>query len=149
MDRLLRPSSFLFAWTAVAAVVVGDQALRRAVPATPSQGELISGTTYDGRRAETKHQIGEDAAAGRLSLLEAASAMKELDAVGSPYPLEVLTNCDPGVSLDEGYCRMVIRWLPSAVSSDQADCPARRLEKELNERLRDGSLRLPEKGDGL
>jgi hypothetical protein len=141
---MLRPlyyGYFLLACTAGAAAL-GDRILWPAPPER-SNVELLSDQTLDARRLEAKARIGEDAASGRLSLLQAASALKELDASGAPYPLPAITNYDPGVSIDEGYCRMVICFLPSAASPNQADSPARRLQTELDERLRDGSLRLP------
>jgi hypothetical protein len=134
---------FLFACTAGAAVL-GNRVLSPA-PSAHVESEMLSSPTFDGQRLAAKSRIAEEAAAGRLSLLQAAAALKELDDAGAPYSLHSLTIDEPNESLDEVYCQMVIHFLPPAVSADTADNPAHRLQMELAQRLRDGSLRLPEK----
>jgi hypothetical protein len=147
MLRVMRPWHFFLAFTAVVGVVAVVRASRPAPPPSLASVEVIGPAPEFlrlERRMVVKSQIGEEAAAGRLSLIEAASALKRLDASGSPYSLEAITNCVPGVTLDEGYCRMAIGFTRSAVSLDQADYVAGPFERELDARLKDGTLHLPD-----
>jgi hypothetical protein len=147
MLRVMRPWQFFLAFSAVVAVFAAVRASRPAPPPPPASWEVSAPSPECMRarwRLEVKRRIAGDAAAGRLSLLEAASALKALDASGAPYSLDAITNFDPRVALDEGYCRMAIRYIRSAVTPDQADYVAGPFEKELAARLRDGTLHLPD-----
>ena len=90
MFRPLPYCYILFACTAGAAVL-GDRVLRRA-PSAPPKSEVMSGPTFEGQRLAAKVRIGEEAAAGRLSLLQAAAALKNLDDAGARVPVALTHN---------------------------------------------------------
>ena len=127
-------------------LVGGLVAYRWAVQRGPS---VPFPTEDDTRRAELqailgrmarKHQVAGDVIAGRLSLLEAAAAFRDLDAEGPPnIPIPIRQAFSAAASDDEAYCRSVLEYVGSAPPE-----LTRRLTDELNARLRDGALRLPE-----
>ncbi len=96
------------------------------------------------KRFETKQRVVRDVIAGRRSLLEAAAAFKALDDAGPPCPGWVTLEPPPGVSVDENYCRMVIKWVRVIAPDERGDEAACPLEAELHDRLRDGTLQLPQ-----
>lgn len=143
MLRFLHPRLLPLAAAAAAVAAGAFHTLHRASLSQPNCAEISGPAQCEGRRIEDKERIAQDAAAGRLTLLEAAAAYRDLDAQSTPYPTEVVTNYDPGASVDEGYCRMVIAYVRAELPTGQAEESANLLEAELDARLKDGSLRLP------
>ena len=104
-------------------------------PADP-QSQMITA------RTTAKAAIAGELIAGRRSLLEAAAAFRDLGLQGPPdhvrdaFPL--------AASEDEAYCRSVLVYIDALATQDQGDDLACSLEAELYDRLRDGTLRLPD-----
>jgi hypothetical protein len=101
------------------------------------------------QRALAKGRLAVDAAAGRLTLLEAAARFRELNSQWPPFDWhlwrEFIHFRFPGVSDDEGLCRQVIVCANSALweQPEEAERVRCRLEAELDQHLRHGTLRLP------
>ena len=96
-------------------------------------------------RIERKHRIACELAAGRLSLFEAAAAFRDLEAEGPPST--VMCGFPDASSEDEAHCRSVIEYVRMegrGIDPDGADDRARCFEEDLDARLRDGTLRLPD-----
>jgi hypothetical protein len=94
-------------------------------------------------RLAAKGQATEEVIAGRRSLLDAAAEFRRWDALPPRQtpetgPLEIA-----GDGPEERYCRCVIWWVHYQAPPERADELTRRLEDELDARLKDGSLRLP------
>lgn len=116
----------------------------------PPSSVLVEASEYSGpatRRLVAKKRATLAVIAGRLSLLEAASLFKSLDADGPPCSGWVFPMHQPGVSDEEYYCRMVIVWVSNEAPRDQADDLVCMLQAELDARLAGGPLRLPELDD--
>jgi hypothetical protein len=101
------------------------------------------------QRGLAKGRLAVDVAAGRLTLLEAAARFRELNSQWPPFDWHLWRGFIhvrfPGVSDDEGLCRQVIICAKSALweKPEEAELVACRLEAELDEHLRHGTLRLP------
>jgi uncharacterized protein YbjT (DUF2867 family) len=94
-------------------------------------------------RYAAKERLTYEVIAGRLSLLEAASAFREWDGREPRMTPETGPLGVSGDGPEERYCRSVIEWVNHKAPSELADDLARRLEKELEGRLREGPLQLP------
>jgi len=101
------------------------------------------------QRGLAKSRLAEDVAVGRLTLLEAAARFRELNSQWPPFDWDTwrfFRHCDfPGASDEEGLCRQVINCTRSTLwqQPEVADEVRRRLEAELDQHLRHGTLRLP------
>jgi hypothetical protein len=116
--------------------------------------EQLHSLQLDGRREAglarltTKRQIGADLATGKLSLLEAAARLRDMNRSGPPSILRARQRHFPGLSEEELSCREAIGWVENWLAED----PSRdrsligRLEAELSEHLRRGKLVLPGPG---
>jgi hypothetical protein len=98
-------------------------------------------------RLTAKERATDDVIAGRRSLLEAAAAFREWDALPPRLTPETGPAERSGDGPEERYCRSVIWWVRYQAPREQAADLTRRLEEELEERLRDGSLQLPSPTD--
>ena len=96
-------------------------------------------------RAEGRRQVVNEVIAGRMSLVEAAVRMRELD--GLVPGGQINSEAFPGKSEGERYCRRVIRWVEVELSDEalaERERAVRRLEQDLSELLRsDGTVHLP------
>jgi hypothetical protein len=98
------------------------------------------------RRAEVKTGLVRDVADGRLTLLEAAARLRELDRATPDFPWEVFRLGRPGMSDEERHCRELIGHLRGDVvleSGDENEV-VRRWEEELRLHLERGTLQLPD-----
>jgi hypothetical protein len=97
-------------------------------------------------RMTAKGQVANEVIAGRLSLLQAAAAFRNLDqrwprvAVPSPYSPKA-------ASEDEVYCLLVIGYVRAEAPPERAADLVGRLRAELTAMLRDGKLHLPDVED--
>jgi hypothetical protein len=92
-------------------------------------------------RLAFKERVARDVFAGRISLLQAATIFRERDRREANRTPQI--DSAGGDRPVEHYCRSVIWWVRYTVPEDQADQVARRLEEDLDARLRDGPLELP------
>jgi hypothetical protein len=93
-------------------------------------------------RLLAKSRVVEELIAGRQSLLQAAGAFRDLNARQPPCDVRLaFPEC---ASPDEAHCRCVIEFVRQLAPRDQVPELTSRLEAEVEARLRDGSLRLPE-----
>jgi hypothetical protein len=94
-----------------------------------------------GARTRAKCRIADEVIAGRLSLLQAAAAFRDLDERWPRSP--IIWACYPNASEGEVRCLNVIGYVGAEAPPDRAaeltDC----LHAELDAMLRDGALRLP------
>jgi hypothetical protein len=97
------------------------------------------------RRLAAKRQIVEDLAARRLTLLEAAACFRSLNHQAPHRERRLIHLVVPGRSPEERYCRAVLNFTEARLPENES---TRRLlaslERELQEHLRKGTLRLPE-----
>lgn len=134
---------------AMIALLAGLAAHRLArAPEGPRRGEPEDATVVAVRaiqaRMAGKRQVADEVIAGRLSLLEAAAVFRRLDTVGPPIP-PIRDRFPDLTSDDEAYCRSVVEYVQSTVPADENQEEwTRRLRDELETRLRDGTLHLPE-----
>jgi hypothetical protein len=93
-----------------------------------------------------KSQVGGDLARGRITLLEAAARLRELDRLEPPVVLAQIRQTYPASSEMERCCREAITWVESWLEGhpehDQA--VLLRLRAELDEHLQRGTLEVPE-----
>ena len=120
---------------------------REGLSAPPPASVEIFGPDLDSvERLEVKHRLTGEVIAGRLSLFQAATAFRDADARGGRPPTLYLLDVFPGhPSEEEAYCRSVIAWVGSEAPRDRADDLTGRLQAELDARLRDGRLQLPDR----
>ena len=107
----------------------------------PSRSEVDQQIALLRDRISAKLYITDEVIAGRLSLLEAEAAFREWDVREPQQSYEYPLNYPPGASEEERRCRAVITYVSVQAPRDQAPALIRRLEAELEERLRDGTLR--------
>ena len=119
--------------------------------AAPPAVEALSNSEVDRRlavmtaRMSAKSHIADEVVAGRLSLLEAATAFWDLD-MQEPRQSYDSPGIDPVVaSENERRCRSVIEWAGNQAPPDLVPVLTR-LEAELEEHLRNGTLRLRPRG---
>jgi hypothetical protein len=114
--------------------------------AKEQRGQLAADIAAGQLRCRQLDELGREAAAGRLSLVEGAARLRELY---REEPEAVWVNvCRrfPDASDDERYCRLLIDRVEShMLVADRARAPfvVGRLEAELREHIRRGTLRLP------
>jgi hypothetical protein len=99
------------------------------------------------RRQARKDQVVQAVLAGRLTLLEAAALFRALDRGPPTFHWDSFRARWPGDSDDERHCHEVIDFMASAAIRDDP-CKGKalreRLQAELAEHLRCGSLCLPD-----
>jgi hypothetical protein len=107
--------------------------------ADPSLPEIIS-------RIDAKRRVANEVIAGRLSLLQAAAAFRNLD---ERWPCNVIpwAYFPNAASEDEVYCLLVIGYVRCEAPPERADELTKRLQAELAAMLRDGTLHLPDAED--
>jgi hypothetical protein len=95
-------------------------------------------------RIKAKRRIAQDVLAQRLTLLEAAEHFRDLNEGNPGVDWEVFRRAYPGCSDDERYCRQVIDVVEGEVHRDRSRAVAirKRLEAELREHLKSGTLQL-------
>jgi hypothetical protein len=96
------------------------------------------------RRLEAKEALARALAAGRVTLLEAAARLRDLDRGKPDFNWEEFRRAFRGASDDERHCREVIKWvrMVNVVDTPQDEATARRLEAELQYHIDHGTLRL-------
>ena len=149
----MRFASCLFIGVALLLVAsVGLASLRQCgtggAAAAPSSTLLLPGDEASVRRLQSKAAVARRLVDGELTLLEAAAWFRYINRMtGSagdvPAPGE---EAEPEA---ERYCRQVIRWAETTaaveISTERSETVVRRLEAELDERLRrDGGVVLPD-----
>jgi hypothetical protein len=96
------------------------------------------------RRRLGKDRAAEDALAGRLTLLEAAAAWRDLDAELQPGPRVSWRLQADGDTDEERYCRqMLARAARLAEGRPGAEASVAALRRQLEEALAGGDPRLP------
>jgi hypothetical protein len=97
------------------------------------------------QRGNRKIQVVEEVIAGRLSLVEAAARFRDLWREEPPVSVEGFRRYYAGASDEERYCRAVIGCSGTMTTGqpEKDQEVTRRLEAELAELLRSGTLRLP------
>jgi len=106
---------------------------------TPAESKGITA------RMTAKFRVADEVIAGRLSLLQAAAAFRDLD---ERRPRAVAP-CSgyPNASVEEAYCLHVIGYVETQAPSDRASDLTRRLHAELDAKLQNGTLRLSHSED--
>jgi hypothetical protein len=96
-------------------------------------------------RHAAKEAVAEEAAAGRLTLLEAAARFRDLDADLPEEQRRALRLALPAGSDEERSCRQVLYYVEASLRG-RPDGPAAlgRLKAQLDEALASGDLRLPD-----
>jgi hypothetical protein len=104
------------------------------------------------QRVEAKRVITRELADGRLTLLQAAARIRDIDQQSPDFDLERFRSYYLGSSDDERHCRELIeRFRSSQPPGPQTEALARRYEDEMHELAHHGTLRLPgpDKNNGL
>src|SRR5690242_16865673 len=129
-------------WLPLAAITAGVVAacVCRSAREHPHGVQLCGPSPDIAARIEAKNRLAREVLAGRLSLPEAAAAFKALDAAG---PAKA-RRCPSTTLDDEGLCRKVISWVEAIAPPGEGEEAACRLEAELDERVRQDTLRLPD-----
>jgi hypothetical protein len=103
-----------------------------------TQGRLLE------QRIARKVELSAGVAEGRVTLLAAAACLRDLDESATDFGWDHFRLTLPGQSDDERHCREVIEWVRgSAEMHAKYVGVVERLEEELAEHLRHGSLCLP------
>lgn len=97
-------------------------------------------------RLMAKVRIVEEVIAGRLSMLQAAAAFRDLDKRW-PRAADPRLIYPKAATEDEVYCLCVIGYVNRETPPDRAAELTRRLHAELDAALRNGTLRLPDLED--
>jgi len=94
---------------------------------------------------DAKERLAQDLASGRLTLLEAASRVHEIDGQNPGYNYVALCTIIPACCDEERHCREVIlllrAWLPE---DEETEAIVGKYEDELMQYLADGTLVLPD-----
>jgi hypothetical protein len=98
-------------------------------------------------RMTAKYRIADEVIAGRLPLLQAAAAFRSLDERW-PRAADLCSGCPNTAPEAEVYCLKVIAYVDAEAPHRGSEL-TRRLHKELEAMLRNGTLHLPESGDAL
>jgi hypothetical protein len=97
-------------------------------------------------RTSAKCRIADEIIAGRLSLLQAAAAFRDLDERWPRSPI-IWAYYPNAASEDEVHCLNVIGYVGAEAPPDRAAELTDRFHAELDAMLRDGALRLPSPED--
>jgi hypothetical protein len=98
-------------------------------------------------RIRRKERLVRNLLDGQMSLLQAAAGFHALDRLPPAVNQNVFRLVHPGTSDEERQCRAVIAWVRHRLDKEDpclSLAMGRRLEDELQARLRHGPLRLPE-----
>jgi hypothetical protein len=160
MNRILTvllPVSFLAAvctWGPPGARRFGLDLCRLPALGWTLEAERLQGEELDAECDRVSAQLrGQIAVArsvigGKLTLLEAAAAIRELRAGEPPQIREVVLRYSRTATEEEWFCRLVIRFVEVILDEKPAEARAwvKRLEGELRQLLKRGPLRLPAPG---
>jgi hypothetical protein len=142
--------SLVGAWATVLALGTSWRLSHEWRRPAPPNGEIICGPIADlaeeGPRLKARSRIAHDLLVGRTSLLAAAAAFRRLDDHPSSWARRPI-GYEGAASEDEGYCRVVITWASFEAPPGRADERMGRIRAELDARLKDGTLRLPDAED--
>ncbi len=96
-------------------------------------------------RTRRLQEVTDAVVAGRLSLLDAAARVRDIQSASPYFPWDRFRASYPGATDDERFCRMVIGmvYAPELKDGPQRVALAARLTAELEEHLRRGTLHLP------
>jgi hypothetical protein len=119
-----------------------DERVQRAL----QQSEKLDALLANLRRHRAAEQdIIKDLAARRLTLLTAAARFRDLYRSQSESQWKVFRKVNPGNSDGERFCRLVIRCAECYLrDGDGLDAVVASLERELQDHLKHGTLRLPD-----
>jgi hypothetical protein len=97
------------------------------------------------RRGHARLRIARQVSERQITLLQAAERFRDLNDAGPDFSWPHLRQITPGDTDDERCCRQVIMHVEYALRDDPARATAerQRLEEELREHLRRGTLELP------
>ncbi|HBI43451.1 MAG TPA: hypothetical protein DDY78_11425 [Planctomycetales bacterium] len=104
---------------------------------TPAESKGITA------RMTAKFRVADEVIAGRLSLLQAAAAFRNLDKCW-PRAVILWAYFPNAASEDEVYCLKVIGYVDTVAPSNRVAELAARLHAELDAMLQNGTLRLPD-----
>ncbi len=101
------------------------------------------------RQLQAQQEITKEVVAGRLTLLESAARLRDVELPAPSFRLDLFREAYRADSDDERFCQAIIQMVRLSVPPDTArtDELARRLEDELRDRRERGTLILPESGD--
>ncbi len=107
---------------------------------------LQTAMTVELARQQHIARLAAGVAAGRLPLLQGASTMRHLYQSAPDSVWRGIRARFPGASEEECFCRLMIEQALEAVRADhdQAQAVGKRLQDELDEHLRNGTLQFPE-----
>lgn len=145
-----------FVVTATAGIAAGY--LLRPRPAPPNPAERLADTASEmprwewsdarpdiSRSTEQKRQVARRVIDGTSTLVEAAAAMRGIDRRSPQFRWEAFRAIAPDTTDAERHCREVIFWVEHVrPQSQDADELVSRLEAEIECRVQDGSLTLPD-----
>jgi hypothetical protein len=144
----------------VSALVLIRGAGRRGGSADPPEGsaeyeqrrgeEPLVQTRASIARIEHRKDLIRELLAGRLTLLETAAHFRALDRSNPSFNWDAFRRGNAGDTDEERHCREVIGWVETDLERTDpclALATCNRLEGELQEHLRLGTLRLPRVGD--
>jgi anaerobic glycerol-3-phosphate dehydrogenase len=98
------------------------------------------------QRLRMRMRVVRELAVGKMNLLEAAAWFRDLNKTLPEAGRKAQEVCLPAASTEERCCRQVISWLRNHVEDGNNSVPAASpdcLERQLEEHLRCGPLRLP------
>jgi len=139
-----RPSSVLSLAVVVGVVAVAWFAESRRVKEVPCELDHDELEAALLGRAGARDEVRVGVLAGRLSLLEAAARVRALDRAMPEGFWARFGRTRPDDSDHEYYCRQVIGYVTPTTDDDRSWELVLRLEAELREHLKNGTLRLPQ-----
>lgn len=156
MPRFSQPTVCLLGVLAlVSALVVWDGTAEPPDASAPSlwavlerRRELDAQVAVEAARGQRVRELAGDVAAGRLSLLEGAGRLRGCYRPVPGSTWDGLRGKFPGASDDELFCRVTIGQAEASLwaDPDRARAVRARLEAELEEHAKNGTLRLPVPG---
>lgn len=109
---------------------------------TPEQSFRLAGLLAS---IEAKQTVARNLGEGRVDLLAAAAAMREIDRGSPHFDWDAFRRHTPNMTDEERHCREAIGWIRGVLDDDEeADQRIRELEDELDCYLNGGLLRLPD-----
>jgi hypothetical protein len=137
----------VLAFASIPAYHVGGRLLKR--PTLEAQTFILFESSPETKdidaRMSAKRRIAHELIAGRVSLLQAAAAFRDLDE-RRPRAIIAAAHYPNAASEGEVYCLIVIGYVGAEAPPDRAAELTGRLHAELNGMRRDRTLRLVEKG---
>ena len=125
-------------------VMLGESAVFRAMMPREQAREARADRALQDviRRTAAKQAIALDLVHGRLSLLEGAARMRDLDRAAPDFAWEYFRLAYPAASDDERHCLEAIRQVRGALlpSDPAGEAAARRFEDELRGHIINGTL---------